>query len=135
MNCSSSTNLAKRRYTWRLIVAMVFYVVFLFVSIRAFRHGHPQGLLAYVLALLPALPVVSLLGVVGLYLGEEKDEFQRNLFVQSLVWGIGATLAVTTSWGFLELFLAVPHLDLYLVFAVFWVAVGISSPFLRLRYR
>jgi uncharacterized YccA/Bax inhibitor family protein len=118
-----------------MMIAMVFYILFLFVAVRAFHHGHPEGVSAYLLALLPALPVVGITVVVGMYLAEEKDEFLRNVFIESMLWGIGVTLSVTTVWGFLELFVPVPHLDLYFVFALFWVAVGIASPFLRLRYR
>ena len=135
MICCTPMNLATRRYTLRTMAAMFFYVIFIYVAVSAFRHGHPEGISAYVLALLPALPVVGVLVGVGLYLAEERDEFRRSVFVQSMVWGIGVTLAVTTVWGFLELFLSVPHLDLYLIFPLFWLAVGISSPFLRLRYR
>jgi uncharacterized YccA/Bax inhibitor family protein len=134
MICSTS-NPATRRYTFRMMTAMAFYLIFLVVAVRAFHHGHPEGVSAYLLALLPALPVVGIMLVVGMYLAEEKDEFLRKVFVDSMLWGIGVTLSVTTVWGFLELFVPVPHLDLYLVFVLFWAAVGIASPFLRLRYR
>jgi len=49
----------------------------------------------------------------GLYLAEETDEFQKNLAVQSMVWGIGATLSVTVTWGFLENFVQLRHMDLF----------------------
>lgn len=133
MNCSPM-NAAVRRYTWRISITMSFYVVFLISAVWLFSHRHPSGGLAYGLALLPALPVVGVLVVVGLYLAEEKDEFLRNLLVQAMVWGMGVTLAVTTLWGFLELFVPVPHLQLYLVFPIFWFVVAVASPLLRRRY-
>jgi hypothetical protein len=52
-----------------------------------------------------------------------------------MLWGIGATLAVTSVWGFLENFVQVVHFDLYLVFPLFWFFVGIFSPVLKARYR
>jgi len=134
MNCTPM-NAAVRRYTYRFFVAMTLYCVFLFIAVWMFRHGHPSGILAYFLAILPAIPIVASIAVVGIYLGEEKDEFIRNLFIQAAVWAIGATLAVTSVWGFLELFLPVPHLDLYLVFPMFWAFVGVCSALVRMRYR
>jgi len=70
-----------------------------------------------------------------MYLAEEKDEFQRTVLVQSMLWGIGATLAVTSVWGLLENFVSVPHLDLFLVYPLFWAIVGMSAPVLKARYR
>jgi hypothetical protein len=131
----SPMNAAVRRYTYRMMTAMTVYCIFLFAAVWTFRHRHPAGIFAYALAILPAVPIVAVIVIVGLYLAEEKDEFLRNLLVQSSVWGIGGTLAVTSIWGFLELFLPVPHFDLYLVFPMFWVFVGISSALIRMRYR
>ena len=42
---------------------------------------------------------------------------------------------VTTIWGFLELFVPVTHLQLYLIFPLFWFLVGVSGWLLRMRYR
>lgn len=131
----SPMNAAVRRYTYRFLTLMLFYMVFLVAAVWTFAHRHPAGPPAYGLAVLPALPIVGMLIVVGLYLAEEKDEFLRNLFVQSMVWGIGATLALTTVWGFLELFVNIPHLQPYLVFPIFWAFVGVATFLLRLRYR
>lgn len=128
-------NAAVRRYTFRFMTLMLFYVLFLVPAVWTFSHRHPTGPGAYFLAILPALPIVGMLVVVGLYLAEEKDEFLRNMFVQSMVWGIGATLALTTVWGFLELFVPVPHLQPYLVFPIYWAFVGVATVLLKLRYR
>ena len=128
-------NPAKRRYSARFRVVMTVYVVFLLLAVWVFKHYHPTGPAAYLLALLPALPIVGMIVVGGLYLAEEKDEFVRDVTVQSLLWGIGETLAITTVWGFLEDFVNVPHLDLYLVFPLFLFLVGVSTPFVKRRYR
>jgi len=71
----------------------------------------------------------------GIYLAQEKDEFQRNILVQSLLWGIGGTLAVTTTWGFLELFAGVTHFQTYLTLPVFCFFFGVASPLLKRKYR
>jgi hypothetical protein len=128
-------NKAQRRYLARFFPAMSLYVIFLFLVTWLFKQHHPTGPTAYILAALPALPVITVLGIVGLYLTEEKDEFERSIIVQSQLWGIGATLAITTFWGFLEVFLPVTHLPAYLTAVIYWTCVGIATPFIRLRYR
>ena len=135
MICSTK-NEAVRRYNYRFLTAMAFYVVFIMGAGFAFRLYHPTGAVAYLLATLPSLPIVVSLGIVGRYLGEEKDEFQRHLLVTAMIWAIGGTLAVTSVWGFLELFVVpFPQFQLYLVFPMFWFFVGICAAVLKLRYR
>ena len=126
---------ATRSYLFRFLPTMGFYIVALVSVVLVFRHHHPTGFIAYLLAILPAIPIIGVIAIVGLYLSEEKDEFQRALLVQSMVWGIGATLAFTTAWGFLEAFTEIPHLQPYLVFPIFCAFGGISSGLLKLRYR
>lgn len=133
---SSTKNEAIRRYNYRFLTAMAFYVVFIMGAGFAFRLYHPTGAVTYLLATLPSLPIVVSLVIVGRYLGEEKDEFQRHLLVQAMLWAIGGTLAVTSVWGFLELFVVgVPHFQLYLVFPLFWFLVAICAGALKMRYR
>ncbi len=87
------------------------------------------------MAVLPALPIIWVIIETGRYLADEKDEFQRSVLVQSLLGGIGGILATTTIWGFLEDFALAPHLDLVLIYAIFWLFVCVSYPVVRLRYR
>jgi hypothetical protein len=131
----STNNPAVRRYLWRFAWAMFFYVVCLIGSILAFVHLHPTGVVAYGLAVLPALPMIGMTVVVGLYLSEEKDEFQRNMTIQALLGGIGGTLSVVSVWGFLESFVHIRHLDLIQVYPMFWMFVFFSVVVVRLRYR
>jgi hypothetical protein len=134
MTCTPH-NAASRRYAYRFLPATLVYAIFLIISTWIFKHYHPAGALAYGLALLPALPLIATMVAVGLYLAEETDEFQRNILIQSMLWGIGATLTVTTTWGFLEKFTGIPQFDPYLAYPLFWLCVGIATPLLKLRYR
>ena len=133
MGCTN--NPAARRYYRRVTYTMFVYALLLVVSVVAFTRHHPTGLLAYVLAVLPALPIVGMMVVFGLYLREEKDEVQRAIGVEALVWSTGATLSLTTVWGFLENFVHVPHLQLMWIYPIFWVFFGISMPMINARYR
>jgi xanthosine utilization system XapX-like protein len=134
MTCKTN-NPAVRQFLYRFVATMLVYAGCIVVAVWSFVHQHPTGVLAYLLAVLPALPIIAMLALFGLYLREEKDEFQRTVLIESMLWSIGATLAVTTVWGFLENFVQVPHLDLYLVFPLFCFFVGISRPLLKMRYR
>lgn len=134
MNCIPN-NPAARRYLRRFALTMFLYAVFLTLSVSVFVRYHPTGPLAWFLAVLPALPNIGLLAIFGLYLAEEKDDFQRFIGVQSMLWGIGGTLSVTTIWGFLENFVHIRHLDLVLVLPIFWLFFGISLPILLARYK
>jgi hypothetical protein len=134
LGCTTN-NPAVRRYMYRFLVAMLLYVLCLVLAVWEFVHHHPTGVLAYALAVLPALPIVGMLAVFGLYLAEEKDEFQRSIFVQSMLLSTGATLAATTVWGFMENFVHVPHLELIWVFPLYCFFWGLSAPLVRLRYK
>ncbi|RXH55166.1 hypothetical protein [Granulicella sibirica] len=120
---------------FRFFSAMAVYVVLIFLSTWIFRHQHPGGAIAYTIAVLPAIPLLAVLVVVGLYLIEQTDEFEKTVTIQSMLWGIGGTLALSTVLGFLELYVSIPHLPRYFDFAIFWFVVGIATPIVRLRYR
>jgi hypothetical protein len=134
MNCLEM-NPAIRRYLRRFAVAMSAYIVLILVVVLCFHHLHPTGPLAYLLALLPAAAIIGMIVTAALYLAEEKDEFQRNLFVQALLWGLGGVLAVTSVWGMLESFTHIRHFEPSWTFTLFWMFVGLSTPFLRRRYQ
>jgi len=134
MICSIK-NPAERRYVIRMWVSAALCVLFSIVAALVFRISHPHGVLAYLAAILPALPIMGALVYTGVYLAEEKDEFQRNLLVQSLLGGTGVILAVTTAWGYMEDFAHAPHADLIWVYPLFWLFAGISYVVVKLRYR
>jgi len=133
MWCTS--NAAQKRYTTRMLVAALFCILFSCIAVVGVRHFHVRGGAAYALAILPALPIVAALVGTGAYLNEEKDEFQRTLYIQSLLGGIGGTLALTTIWGFLEDFVLAPHLRPTWIYPFFWIFVALAFPVVRLRYR
>jgi hypothetical protein len=134
MLCSIA-NPVQRRFVIQMWAAAGFCVLFALVTALSFRFGHPGSMIAYPLAVLPALPIFGALVCTGTYLAEETDEFQRSLLIQSLLGGIGVTLATTTVWGYLEHFVRTPHLDPILIYPIFWFATALSYPVIRLRYR
>lgn len=129
------TNPAQKRYRARFGAAIAAYVVVIIGVSLAFRYLHPTGALGYALAILPSLPIIAVIAVIGLYITEEKDEFVRNTLVESMLWGIGVTCAVTSVWGLLETYMKVPHLWVFLVGPLFCFTYGIANMLIRLRYR
>ena len=128
-------SLVQRRFVIQMWVAAGLCILFALIPALSFRFGHPSGIFAYLLAILPALPIIGALVSTGTYLAEETDEFQRTLLIQSLLGGIGVTLAGTTIWGNLEHFVHTSHLDPIWVYPIFWFATALSYPLVRLRYR
>jgi hypothetical protein len=135
MWCLASSNPVQRRFVIQMWIVAGLCILFALITSLAFRLGHPSGLLAYPLAVLPALPIVGALVCTGTYLAEETDEFQRSLLVQAVLGGIGVTLAATTAWGYLEHFVHTPHFDAIFVYPIFWFSTALAYPVVRLRYR
>ena len=121
----NSASPAGKRYVRRFIPLMVLYVVALFAVTWVFNNGPPEGALRYVLAVLPALPVLGVIVAVGAYLREETDEYVRMRLAETSLYATGVTLAAATVWGFLEQFETVPHIPTYYAFVLFWLAFGV----------
>jgi hypothetical protein len=128
-------NPAIRRYTNRRRGWMALYVVCILGAAFWARAGHRSGAISYAIAMLPGLTVIGLLASVGLYLKEERDEFQRAIHVQAILWATGLTLGIATTWGFLQDFTDLPKAPLYLIFALFCVVWAFALPMVRRRYQ
>lgn len=131
----NSKSLAGRRYLKRFIPTMVAYIVLVFGASFAFDQLDLAGPVAWALAIAPAIPILGVIAVMGLYLKEETDEFQRNILVESMLWGFGLTMAVTSVWGFAEIYVHALPLPAFWVFPMFCMGMGLSQHFIRRRYR
>lgn len=123
------------RYMRRMMPLFVAYVVVLVGTLWAIRTMSPSGPLLWVLAVAPAIPLVGVIAAMGFYLAEETDEFPKRILVEAMLWGIGATLTLTTVWGFLENADVLPHFPTYLAFPIFCGAQGVAQAFVSRRYR
>jgi hypothetical protein len=134
MYCKTGSS-AFRRYNVRMIVTALVYCATLLPAVYTIKHHHPSHLVAILLAMFPALALFSQVVVVGLYLKEETDEFQRELLIQQLLWAAALTLVTTSTWGLLEMLSNVRPLLSFYVFVLYWLFFGLVSLPLRLRYR
>ena len=128
-------NPAQRRYILRFMPLMTAYVLILFAANRYADAHHPAGLALAMLSILPTLPLLGVILVMGLYLLEERDEFIRNRLIVSMLWGTGILLAVATVWGFLENTGMVGHPPVYLAFPLWCAAFGIVQGVLAIGDR
>jgi hypothetical protein len=124
---------AERNYVFRLFFAMAAYVAVL-VVVSAWLRGTtpPTGALLYAAALAPAVPILVAIWAVGRYVMEETDEYQRLILVRAMLWATGATLAVTTVWGFLETYARAVHAPASGIFMLFCICLGVAQVGLRL---
>lgn len=125
--CSPNPNAAKRRYLQRSLGVALAYIALVFVARLLINHSHPQGWQLYVVAVLPTVPLLYFAGVVGRYLKDETDEYQRDMVVRGMLWGTAAALAVTIFVGFLRSYGWQGQLPPFTEFMTFWAVAGISK--------
>ena len=130
-----SSTPAGRRYLKRFAPTMTAYVVALYASNRMAEAWQPDGAALVALSFLPALPIIGVIFVIGLYLAEEKDEYLRQRIVVSMLVGLGLMLSVTTAWGFLEESGVVPHVPAYFAFILWCAGWGAAQCVIALRER
>ena len=122
-----SSNPAIKRYNRRVIWLSLLYAAFLLFAVYAFKHQLLHGLVAYVAAILPALPIIGIFGAIGRYLVEERDEYVRMVMVRQTLWASGFALSAATIWGFLESFALVGHIESYYVVVVWFGGLGLGA--------
>ena len=118
---------AWKRYNWRVIWFSLLYCAFLLPAVYGFKHHLFNGPIAWVVAVLPAIPIIAIFAAMGRYLVEEQDEYVRMLMVRQMLWAMGFTISCATIWGFLDNFGLVGHVDGYWIVVVWYFGQGIGS--------
>ena len=118
---------AWKRYNIRIVWLSLVYAAFLMFAVYGFKHGMVVGPASYLIAILPALPIIGIFVAIGRYLVEEQDEYVRMLMVRQTLWASGFTLSLATIWGFLDNFKLVGHIDGYWIVVVWFVGLGIGA--------
>jgi hypothetical protein len=125
---------ASRHYNVTVVLLSAAYALFLMASVYAFKHDLVAGALAWIAAVLPALPIVGIFAAIGRYLVEESDEYLRMLMVRQTLWASGFALTIATIWGFLESFGLVNHVEPYAVAILWFGGLGLGALVNRLTY-
>lgn len=121
-------NSPKRRYIVRVLSLMALYLAFLVIAERFLDRPEPvTGAFAYVLGILPALPVIGVFWAIGRLLVETSDEYQRLLLVRQTLVASAFAMAAATAWGFLENYGLAPHIAAF-YWAIAWLfGLGLGS--------
>jgi hypothetical protein len=109
------------------------YIGALFGAITVYHELKPTGPLLWLIAVLPALPILYFVWAVGRYLTEETDEYQRMKQVTSALFATGWLLILATIWGFLETFEVVPHVPSWAVIPVWAIGLGVAQIWAAMR--
>ncbi|HEX5237557.1 MAG TPA: hypothetical protein VFW39_03730 [Sphingomicrobium sp.] len=118
---------AMRTYNRRTLVMSFGYVLALFLTIGVTERFSITGPLLWVLALLPAIPIIGIVWAMARLLIDETDEYQRLRMVRASLVATGLVLVSSTLWGFLEMFGLAPHLWLWAVFPVWAIGLAIGQ--------
>jgi hypothetical protein len=118
---------ASKTYNVRVLWLSLFYGAFLMAAVYGFRHQLLAGPVAYLAAVLPALPIIGIFAAIGRYLVEEQDEYLRMLMVRQTLWASAFALSVATVWGFLESFDMVGHVEAYYVAVLWFGGLGLGA--------
>jgi MFS family permease len=112
-----------RRYMFRFLPAMIGYTVLLMLAVTYWQANEPTGLIAWLVALAPTIPILFAVRAIALLLKEEDDEYWRARQVFAHTWATNATLALCAVYGFLDMFELVPNVDLWAVFPLWAVCL------------
>jgi hypothetical protein len=82
---------------------------------------------AWVLGLGTGISMVAMLTAAAIGLARQRDEFQRKLLTEAMIWGIGGLLAITCIWGLLEAHTTIPKMNILLNFPIFVVITAIAK--------
>lgn len=123
----SNIKSATRRYAIRIALLMAAYLIFLAVAVRFVDNGGLTGILAYVLAILPALPIIGMFWAIAKFLIEMEDEYLRMLQVRQMIIATAFALTIATIWGFLEEFELVPFVPAYWVTILWFFGLGVGA--------
>lgn len=118
---------AIKRYNRDVLILSAVYAVTLFGAVYAFNHHLLGGPVAYLVAVLPALPIIGIFAAIGRYLIEEQDEYVRMLMVRQTLWASGFALSLATAWGFLESFDLVGHVESFYVAVLWFGGLGLGA--------
>ena len=117
-------NVAKRRYTRDVVLALSAYGILLAVS-GFIVAGNPDAGWRYAVALLPMIPATFItFAWVGYF--RAMDELEQRIGLEALAFAFGGTALITFSYGFLDE-IGLPRISwwwVWPVMAVLWILGG-----------
>ncbi len=124
----------QKRYMMRFMPAMFGYVFLLLAATTFWKVQHPSGVLLWLVAIAPALPLLLAVRAIALLIVEEDDEVMRMRNLYAFVWSTCGALGICSVWGFLDMFGAVPHVELWAVFPIWALCLFPAQVFAKRRF-
>ena len=124
---------ALRRYNTRMLAASMAYTLGMGAAVAISNRYEPGPALSFAITLLPTVPTLAMIWVMGRYLIEETDEYLRHRASMASLIGLGLVLSLGSFWGFLETFGLVPNIWAWWVVPVFAVGLGVGQAILSIR--
>ena len=132
---SCTANRASARYLTGIMTTSVAYVLGLGLAMWVFRNLDPSTGVTWLLAMLPILPILAMIYVMGRYIVEEQDEYLRHRAIMASLVGLGFVLAIGSFWGFLETFELVPHVPGWWAVPIWAMGMGLGQAWQSLGQR
>lgn len=124
---------AVARYNRGTLLSTLGYVLGLGIAMWVWRNMEPSTGLTWLLAMLPIVPILALIYVMGRYIVEESDEYLRHRAVMASLVGLGLVLALGSFWGFLETFELVPHVPGWWTVPAWALGMGLAQAWMSRR--
>lgn len=124
-------NAAQRRYLGRMVLVSIAYVASVFFASRIIPEGASATPFTVGVALIPGAAILGFIWALGSYLTGLADEYLRLLEVRKALVATGLTLAVTATWGLLEIYTDVPRLGIFWVFPIWCIGLAVGALFNR----
>lgn len=121
---------AHRQYVIRTLAFMSGYVFVMIAMIfGAFDsiQGKPA---AWLLAAVVSAPIMGQIWATLSFM-RDSDEFVRAVTAKQFIISAGVAMGLFTAWGFAESFAGAPHVEGWVVYALFWAVFGLVAPFIR----
>jgi hypothetical protein len=121
--------IVNKKFRIRATLFMGAYVAVNIAAITgAFDGMKPPGTWAF--ALVVAAPVIGHIWAFLVWM-RDSDEFVRTLAAKRFIVATGVMLAITSIWGFMELYAKAPHISAAMVYPLLWAAFAGVTPFIR----
>jgi len=118
---------AEKSYNVRVLWLSLAYGALLIGSIYYLKHYAQHGGIDWLVAILPALPLIGLFAALGRYFVEESDEYRRMLTIRQALVATGFALSVGTIWGFLEGAGLVGHVESFYIACLWFFGLGVGN--------
>lgn len=130
----SARGSAYRTYLHRIVGATAGYVGAIFAAASVLHHAAPVSPLAIGIALIPGLAVLAMIYAMARLLIDLDDEYLRMLEVRKALTATAVALAVSSVWGLLEIFTAVPKLEVFWIFPIWCAGLGVGAVVNRITH-